>query len=73
MGRSMTPPGLKSLDITTKPRFRWDKADTLKSLVQSMLSYKSEMEHNARTTAYKCKHSNIRNCINNCIKQLLII
>lgn len=53
MGRSMTPPGLKSLDITTNPRFRWDKGDTLKSLVQSMLSYKSEMEHNARTTAYK--------------------
>ena len=63
---------LKSSNIMAKPRFRWDKKDKFKNLVQSMLSYKLKVEFDARTTSYGCKrNSNIavwktsfwRNCL----------
>lgn len=39
MDESLTPHGLKCPDIT-KSRFRWNKEDKLKQLVQSVVSYK---------------------------------
>lgn len=39
MDESLTPHGLKYPDIT-KSRFRWNKEDKLKQLVQSVVSYK---------------------------------
>ena len=64
MDESLTLDGLKYPGNMANPRLRWDKEDKLKNLVQSMLSYKSEMESDARMTPCDCKlkQSNISDC-----------
>ena len=58
MGESLTQHKIKSLDNMTKPRFRLYTKEKLRNLVQSMISYNSETEFDAKLT-YTTADSNI--------------
>ena len=75
MDESETSHGQKFCDSLTKPRFKQDKEDKLKILVQSMLIYEWEMKFAARMTPYNCKlkYSNVADCKMQQLKPLFII